>query len=207
VTLLNEGSVPSTPVLVTEPYHRSGVVLSGGAAGFAQQHEGEKSEYLKLIGHELGEHPSKSYGFTREVDAREVVARGRGVAFGEDEVDGREHCGQSIGERRNAGDAVGRMVIAQLALGSRDALCHRGLFDEEGSGDLCSLKPAEQPKRQSDTSIWRQGRVTAKEDQPELVVRNDVDEVVEFRVVLRVHFVAKHSVCSQGSLGSSGLTT
>ena len=108
-----------------------------------------------------------------------LVAGCRGVALGEDQGDGGEHRVQAVGQLGGAGDAVGGVVVAELALGPHDALGHGRLGDQEGPGDLGHLEPAEQPQGQRHLGVGAEGGVAAQEHQPELVVGDDVDEVVE----------------------------
>jgi hypothetical protein len=87
VSFGDEYAFPLRAVLVGQADHRS---VDGGSCrppGFGEQHEGEEADGFGLVGHELGEHAPEADGFTREVDAGEAVAGGRGVPFGVDEVD------------------------------------------------------------------------------------------------------------------------
>ena len=86
---------------------------------------------------------------------------------------------QAVGELGAAGHAVRRVVVAQLALGPHDALRHRRLRHEEGSGDLGGVEPAEQAQRERHLHVGRQRRVAAQEHEAQLVVGDDVDELVE----------------------------
>ncbi len=97
----DEHAVPPRAVLVGEADHRA---VGGGAGrppGFGEQHEGEQADRFGLVGHELDEHPPEADRLAREVDAGEAVAGGRGVPFGEDQVDRRR-------ARRAAGRAARR---------------------------------------------------------------------------------------------------
>ena len=116
-----------------------------------------------------------------------------GVAFGVDEVDGGEHGVQPVGQLGGAGHAVGRVVVAQLALRPDDPLGDRRLGHEERAGDLGGVETAEQPQRERDLRVGGERRVAAEEHEPELVVGDDVDEgveIVEFGIVVGFHVVA-----------------
>ena len=65
----------------------------------------------------------------------------------------------------------------ELALGPHEALRHRRLRHEEGTGDVGGLEPAEQPKRQRHLGVGPQRGVTTQEHEAELVVGDDVDEL------------------------------
>ena len=162
--------------------------MRAGPPGFGEQHEGEEADGFGLVGHELGEHASEADGFTREVDAGEAVAGGRGVPFGVDEVDRGQHGVEPVGQLGGGRDAVGGVVVAQLAFGAHDPLGERGLGDEKGAGDLGGVEPAEEAQRERDLGVGGERGMAAQEHQPQLVVRDDVDEVVEvveFGVVVR----------------------
>ena len=101
---------------------------------------------------------------------------------------------QPVGQLGGARDAVGRVVVAQLALGPHDPLGERRLGDEEGAGDLGGVEPAEQPQRERDLGVGGERGMAAQEHQPELVVGDDVDEVVEvveLGVVVGFHVVGR----------------
>ena len=86
---------------------------------------------------------------------------------------------EPVGQLGRRGDAVGRVVVAQLALGPHDPLGDRRFGHDEGPGDLGGLEPAEQAQGERHLGVGRQRRVAAQEHQPELVVGDDVDEGIE----------------------------
>ena len=77
----------------------------------------------------------------------------------------------------------------EFALGPYDPLRHRRLGYHEGLGDLTGLEAAEKPQDERDLGVGAQVGVGAQEHEPELIVGDDIDEVVEFRIVVRVHGV------------------
>ena len=105
---------------------------------------------LRLVGHELGQHASEANGFPAEVVPDESVARARGVALVEDEVDDREHRREPVGEVGLARNAVRDPGVADLALGADQALRHRRLGNEERARDLRGAEPAEEAQRERD---------------------------------------------------------
>ena len=115
---------------------------------------------------------------------------------------------QAVGELGAAGNPVGGVVVAQLALGPHDALGHRRLGHEEGPGDLGGVEAAEQAQREGDLGVGRQRRVAAEEHQPQLVVGDDVDEQVEvgeLGVGVGFHVVGVQSVSSEVAVVAGGL--
>ena len=80
----------------------------------------------------------------------------------------------------------------QLAFGPDDPLGQRRLRDQERPGDLGGVEAAEEPQGEGDLGVGGQGGVAAQEHEPQLVVRDDIDEaveVVEVGVVVRFHGV------------------
>src|SRR5918993_140701 len=59
---------------------------------------------------------------------------------------------QPVGQLGGARDAVGSVVVAQLALGADDPLGERGLGNEEGAGDLAGVDP-EEPQGECDLGV------------------------------------------------------
>ncbi len=130
------------------------------------------------------------------------------VALGVDEVDRGEDGVHPLGELVAAGDAVGGVVGAELALGPHDALGHRGLGHEERPGDLGCLEPSEEAQGERHLGVRRQGWVAAEEHQPQLVVCDDVDQVVEvdqIGVGVRFHVVGVETAGRQVPLVTGGL--
>ena len=80
----------------------------------------------------------------------------------------------------------------KFALGPYDPLRHRRLRYQEGRGDLAGLEAGEEPQDESDLGVSAQGGVSAQEHEPELIVGDDIDEIVEpveFGIVVRFHGV------------------
>ena len=104
---------------------------------------------------------------------------------------------EPVRELRSAGYAVGGVIVVQFALGPDDPLRHRRLRHQKRLGDLLGLEAGEKPQDESDLRIGAEGGVRAQEHEPELVVRNDIDEVVEpveFGIVVRIHAVGVESM-------------
>ena len=86
---------------------------------------------------------------------------------------------EAVGQLGGGRDAVGGVVVAQLALGPHDPLRHRRLRHQERRGDLRRVEPSQQAERERDLRVGGERRVAAEEHQAELVVGDDVDEGVE----------------------------
>ena len=71
-----------------------------------------------------------------------------------------------MGGRHPVGDAG----VADLRLGSDEALGHGLLGDEKGPGDLGLRQPGQRPQREGNLCLQRQCRVAAGEHQPQPVI-------------------------------------
>ena len=129
-------AVPSGAVLVGEAHQRGVGGEACRSSGFGEQHQGEQTDRLGFIGHQLHEDAAESDRFAREVGADEIVARRCGVAFGEDQCDRDEYDVQAVRQLGGGRDAIGGVVVAQLALRPHDPLRHRRLGYQERSRDL-----------------------------------------------------------------------
>ena len=129
-----------------------------------QQHQGQQSLNLRLVGHQLCERPPQPDRLGRELVPP-------AVSLVEDEVDDREHGGQPVRKEmvgRHTKRDPGRL---DLALCPHQPLRHGLLRDEEGAGDLIGGQAAEGAQRQSDLRVHRQSGMTAGEDELQALVR------------------------------------
>ena len=188
VALGDGGAIPQRPVLIGEPHQAA---VGRGARRppcVGEQHQRQQASCLRLVGHQFDEHPGKPDRLGGQVGAGELDAGAGGVALVEHEVDRGEHGRQAVGQLVRCGDAVGDVVVADLALGAHQPLRHRGLGHEEGPGDLVRLETAEQAQGERHLSVGRQRGVAAQEHQPQLVVGHHVD-VAEVAVHRRLRIV------------------
>ena len=93
----------------------------------------------------------------------------------------------------------------QFALGPDDPLRHRRLRHQKRSGDLTGLQAGEEPQDESDLGVGGEGGVGAEEHEPELVISDDIDEIVqpvEFGIGVRVHAVGVESMGREMTLAA-----
>ena len=98
----------------------------------------------------------------------------------------------------------------EFAFGSDDPLRHRRLRDHEGPGDLAGLEAAEQAEDEGDLGIGGQGGMGAEEHEPELIVSDDIDEVVEpveFGILVRFHGLDVEAVGGEMPLAAGRFAT
>ena len=145
-----------------------GLTLLPAAVG--QQQQGEQPTGLRLIRHQPQHHPGQPDRLVAQRVPHHVASRSGQVALVEDQVDHRQHRGESLrqqGLRRHPdGDAGG----ADLVLGAHQALRHRRFLDQKGPGDLGGGETADQTKRQRHPGLGRERRVAAGEEQSQPVV-------------------------------------
>ena len=170
LALRDLGAIPAGAVLLLEQHEIAFGRDPRLAPRVVQEHEGEQPGDLGVLG-EAGVHePGETDRLAAQVVAFEVVARGRGVALVEDQVETRQNAGEALleqGRRRNAERDPG---FEDLALGAHDALRERRLADDEGAGQLRRVETGDRLQRQRDPRLDRQRRVAAGEQQAEPVV-------------------------------------
>ena len=74
LALGDERSVPLAAVLVGEQHDGSIGRDAGGAARLGEQQQGEQSEHLGLVGHQLGQQPGQADRLGAQLVAHEVIA-------------------------------------------------------------------------------------------------------------------------------------
>ena len=161
--------VPEPAVLVGQQDEPAALVEPGVAAGVVEQHQRQKPERLRLVGHEQDEH-------LREPDRllAEIGARRRPVALVEDQVQDREHRAEALRQQVIGRDAERNPRGADLPLGAHEALGHRRLRDEEGARDLLGAEPTQRAESQRHLRLGRERRMAAREDQAQPLVGNGV---------------------------------
>lgn len=144
-----------------------------GGSGLVQEQEGEEASRFGF-GKQVCDQSAQGYGRCREVTP-EVLLSGRGrVPLVVDEVDDMEHRVKAFRECRVGWNLVGYPMLPDGRLGPRQAFLHRFLGHEEGPGDLCCGQPAHHAQGEGDPRVDGQRRVAAGEDEPELVIVEDV---------------------------------
>jgi len=147
--------VPARAVLVEQQHG-----LAPGAGPGAQPrrldlHQRDQAVDLGLVRHELGEDPAEPERVLAQRRPHPVIARARGVALVEHEVEHLEHRGQPLGEIGAARDLVRDAGLGERPLGPDDPLRHGRLGDQERPGDLRGGQPAEQPEGERDPAVRR----------------------------------------------------
>ena len=176
--------VPTSAVLVVERHEIAGGVDPRGPSRVVQQHHGEEPVGLRFVGHELREQAGQADALGAQHRPHQVGAAGGCVALVEQEVQHGEHGAEALGEQVRGRHTVRDRRVGDLALGPHDALCHRGLGDEEGPCHLRGGETGEGPQCEGHLGLHGERRMAAGEDQLEPVVLDAAVVTVE-RVVAR----------------------
>jgi hypothetical protein len=170
-TLVDHRVVPAGTILVLEQDHRPPWVRPGVPARMLQEHQREQAPDLGLVGHQHQDDAGQTDRLVAQIRP-DQGARGGGVPLVEHEVHDGEHAREPLGQELGRRDPVGDRRLTDLALGPDEALGHRGFGHQERPRDLAGREAAEGLQRQRDPRVHLQGRVAAREDQPQPVVRD-----------------------------------
>ena len=141
--------VPRRAVLVGQEDEVAGGVRAGGAAGVGQHEHGQQAQHLRLVGHQVGQEAGQPHRFGAALGA-DVVGAGRHVvAFGEQQLDRRQHGREPLGQLVGSRHSIGDVGVGEAALRSHEALLHGRLGREEQPGDLDRREAAERPQRRA----------------------------------------------------------
>src|SRR5262249_30683294 len=149
-----------------------------------------------------GEDADEPQRLLTELRPHPVVAGGRRIALVEDEIDDRQHRGETGGKLLAARHLERHARLAQGALSAHDALLDGRLRHEEGAGNLLRGQSAQQAERQRRARLWREDRVAGDEDEAEEIVANVVERRVEVWrcVLLDLQLVTELGVLAVGEL-------
>src|SRR5215207_2402329 len=165
----DERTIPSAAVLLVERDELTAGDTSE-APRMGEQHQREQAGDLTVIREQRAQDPRQPDCLGREVGADGVVAGAGEIALVEHQVDDCQHTPQPFGQVFALGDAVRDVGGLDLGLGTGDALGHCRLRHEERACDLVDREAAEQAQRESHAGLGCEGRVAAREHQPEAVV-------------------------------------
>lgn len=158
--------IPEGAVLIFEEDTVAGVVLSRGAAGIVEEHEGKQSASLGLLGHEFDENSAQADGFS----GQGAAFAGCVVAFVENEIDDEEDRSKSFGKVDELGRAIGDAGVLDFLFGADEALGHGGEGDEECTCDLLGSESTEGAQGEGYLRLSVESWVAAGEDQAEAIV-------------------------------------
>ncbi len=164
-------AIPARSILVVEQDQLTPCPHPGFAASVVEQHQREQPEHLRLRGNQLVDDACQADGLGAQLTSNERVTRGRRIALIEDQVEHMEHPVEALGEQLSGRYAIGDPGGPNLALGPDQALRQGRLGEQEGAGDLRGREAAQGAQRERDASIHGERGVTAREDEPQSIVR------------------------------------
>ena len=162
-------AVPERAVLVLEQDDVARRRDARLAPRLVQQHQREEADGLGL-GQELRQQASEPDRLAGQIRPGQRGARGRVVSLVEDQVDDVQHgveATRQLGARRHL---VGNARVADLGLRTDDPLRHGGRAGEERARDLLGREPAHLAQGQRHLGVRTQGRMAAREHQPQPIV-------------------------------------
>jgi hypothetical protein len=136
------------------------------------QQQREQPQRLRLVGHQLGDDRGEPERLGAERAAHVSITGAARVPLVEDEVDDIEHGLETCGERFVGRHPERNVRGADLGLGARKPLRHRGLGHEERMRDLRGRQAAEQPQGERDLRFTGKRWMAAGRDQPQPLVRH-----------------------------------
>ncbi len=163
--LRHHGVIPQLALLFFEEDKAAVVCDPGAAPGVGQQHQGEQTTHLRLVGHQAPEDAGQPNRFLAQIEPQKIVPGRSHVAGGECQIEGRQHPVEPVGQLVGTGDPVRDPGRGDLALRPDQSLCHGRLVDQKGAGDLGGGQPAEQPEGERHPRLGVESRVAAGEDE------------------------------------------
>jgi hypothetical protein len=162
--------IPAGPVLVREQHRPAVGILPRRRPGVVQQHQRDQAGGLGVLRQQPMQQPAQPDRLLAQVRVDQLFAAAGRVTLVEHQVDDRVHAveppGQGVGARHLEPDPR----LGDLPLGPHQPLRESRLGQHEPGGDLPRGQPCDEPERQRDPDLEREGRMAAGEHEPELVI-------------------------------------
>ena len=162
--------IPEAAILVVEQDQLACRSDTRLASGVVEEHEGQQSGRLGLIGEQRHHGPCQPDRLGAQLAPDERITRGGRIPLVEDEIQHAQDTVQPLGKQLRRRDTERDARVPDLALRSDEALSEGRLGDEKGARDLGRGQPTERPQRERDPCVHRESRVAAREDEPQSVV-------------------------------------
>ena len=170
LALADEVPVPPAAILVRQRHQVPAPVQARRPPRVGEQQQGEQPRDLGFGREQPGQLTGQPDGLVAQLPADQRLPVGGHVPLGEDQVDDAQHRVEPPGELVPARHPERDPGLADLPLRPHQPLGHRRLRDQEGGGDFRGGQPADAAQRQRHPHLRVQRRVTAHEDEPELVI-------------------------------------
>mmetsp|Transcript_10615 Transcript_10615/g.43447 ORF Transcript_10615/g.43447 Transcript_10615/m.43447 type:complete len:336 (-) Transcript_10615:900-1907(-) len=169
--LVDGRTVPPRRVLLGQRHIGARSVAPRLTPGLRVQHQRQQPQRLGLLRQQRGHEPGQPDRFVGEFAATWVGAGRVGPGIGVGGVDGRQHGAQAFAKRLRIGQLQSDAGLADLGLGTDQALAHRGGCDQKGIGDGRSVETQHGLQHQRCAGGRVDGRVGAGEHQRQAAVR------------------------------------
>src|SRR6266581_7038516 len=198
-TAAHEQMIPARAVLIEQEDRLSRRADPRERARRLYLHKRDQTVNFRFLRNELGHDASEAQRLLAERGPHPVLARGRRVAFVEDEVNDFEHRCETRGELVLARDLEGDARLGKRALRADDALGDGRLGDEEGARDLVGRQAAEQAQRERGARLGREHRMAGDEHEAQEVVADVVVHAIDQGgfVVRRRHLLLELHLAGQ----------
>ncbi len=176
----NLGLMPAAAILLLENHEIAGRIETGVAPRILKEHEGyETSNFRGRPGRQQGpQQAAQADGLGAEISSHQGPDSGAGIAFVEDQIDHREHRVEPLRHSVGTGHGIGNARVANLALGTHQALRHGGRWHQKRARNLVGVEAAQSTEGQGDLRIQGKRRMTASEDEAKAIVGDFVGVVV-----------------------------
>src|SRR6266850_7778206 len=129
---------------------------------------------FRLLRNQLGHDAAEAQRLLAQRGPHPVLARGRRVAFVENQIDDFEHRREARGEVLLARDFETDARLGERALRADDALGDGRLRNEKGARDLVGRETREQAQRERDARLGGEHRMAGDEHQAQQIVADVV---------------------------------
>ena len=133
---------------------------------------------FRFAGEKLPQHAPQAQRLFRQSRPHPFIARGRGIAFVENQVDHREDGVDPQAQFFAARRFKRNMCFQESFLGAEDALAHGFFRHQEGAGNFRRGEAADQTQGKSDAAFDRKDGMAGREDEPEHVIVDDLIQCV-----------------------------
>ncbi len=121
-------------------------------ARLVQEHERQKTLCLDVV-HKTRDEPGQSQDIAAKLSSDQFGARGRSVAFVEDQVEHMQDTIQPLWHFCSVGNEIGWRRVADARFSTDDTLRDRGRTRKERACDLFGCQPADLAQRQGDAGV------------------------------------------------------
>ncbi len=167
----DERAIPGRSILIAKQAHRAIAAKTGGKARSMQLHQGQQRPRSRRSGRGMfGNESRQANRFQGDVLSDQGVARRRGVAFVEHQVERIEHRIEALGQLGGRRRSEVNTLLSKRPLGPHQSLRNRRLLRQKRAGNFAEAEAANQLQREGDARFRRHGRMAGEKQQADLIV-------------------------------------